>query len=294
MTKILFTGITGLLGKYFLSEKLSDYEIIGTYKSNSSLNLKNSIQLDVSDKSEVQNVIYRVNPSVIVHAASIGSVDYCESHQDEALAVNVEGTKNIISSCEEKNIKIIFISSNAVFDGDNPPYSEISKINPLDVYGKTKAHGEKEVKNSVTNWVIIRLMTMYGWNNPNERTNPVTWALDQLKSKNSIKVVDDIYNNHLYAGQAAEVLWKIIKKKKNREVYNVAGGECTSRFELAVKTAEVFGFNKKFIAPVRNDFFKNLAPRPKNTCFDTSKIEKDLDIKPLKIIDGLRKMFNEK
>lgn len=293
MTKILFTGITGLLGKYFLKAKPEGFKVVGTFNKNSHNLISDSFPLDITNKEEVYSVFSEIKPDLVVHAASIGSVDYCETHKEEAYKVNVEGTKNVIEACSKIRARIIFTSSNAVFDGDNPPYSEDSKINPLDVYGKTKAEGEDLIRKSSVQYVILRLMTMYGWQQQGGRSNPVTWVIDQLKTGKSIKVVNDIFNNHLYAKQAAEIVWKIIESKKNKEVYNIAGGECIDRFNFALKVAKIFDLDSSLITPVPNSYFQNIAPRPKNTCFDTKKAEKDLGLHLYKIEEGLKKMKDE-
>lgn len=294
MKKVLFTGATGLLGKYFLNSPQKGFELIGTYNKNTSLKKKNLYALDVSNRSETLTLINKIKPSYVIHAAALGNVDYCETHKGEAKKVNETGTKNVSEAANENGAVIIFTSSNAIFDGNNPPYSEDAKPSPLDYYGKTKVAGEKIVKESGAIYVILRLMTMYGWAPVGGRSNPVNWIIDEVREKNTINVVNDIYNNHLYAAQAVDVIWEIIKRDKRNEVYNVGGRESVSRFDLAIMTAKVFELDKKYINSVTSDYFKNIVPRPKNTTVDTSKIEKDLGIKPLKIIDGLKKMKNEK
>lgn len=293
--KILFTGITGLLGNYFLKEIRNKYFVSGTYSSNK-VNYKGVelFELNVTNKDKVLELLKKIKPQIVVHAASIGNVDFCEKNPDSAYEVNVEGTKNVLEACRDVGAKIIFISSNAVYNGKKPPYDEKSTRSPLDVYGKTKQKAEETVINSGVTYVIIRLMTMYGWQPKGARVNPATWVIEQLTNKNPIKVVEDIYNNHLFAGQAADVIWKIIGSNKKNEVYNVAGGDCISRYELALKVADVFSLDSSLISPVKNSFFKSIAPRPKNTCFDTTKIKNTLGIKPMSIREGLREMKNGK
>jgi len=294
MKTVLFTGATGLLGRYFFKITPSAYKLIGTYNKNLKFKKKNFLKLDITHKNEVLTLFKKVNPDVVVHAASLGNVDYCETHKEEAYSVNVLGTKNVLSACKQVGTKIIFTSSNAVYDGVNSPFSENSKAKPLDVYGKTKIEGEKLVKKTGIPFVILRLMTMYGWPPGGGRSNPVGWVIGQLRNKQRIHVVSDIFNNHLYAGQAAEVVWQLIKKNKQNEIYNLAGAGCISRFDLALKVAEIFNLDRSLITPVRSDFFKNIAKRPKNTCFNTAKIERDLGIKPLNVAAGLKLMKNER
>lgn len=294
MKKVLFTGATGLLGGYFLSNIPKGFKVIGTFNNNSNIKSKSLYSLDITSKEDVLQFFKKFKPDIVVHAASIGNVDYCETHKEEAHEVNVKGTKNVLYACREINAKVIFTSSNAVYNGKKAPYIERSKLSPLDVYGKTKAEGELVVRQSTIPYVIVRLMTMYGWPQTGGRSNPVKWIIEELKSNRKINVVDDIYNNHLYAGQAASVIWAIIKKNKKNEIYNLSGKDCISRYELALKVAKVFDLDSSLINSVKSDFFKNIAKRPKNTCFVTQKIEKDLNFKPMSIDQGLKFMKDEK
>lgn len=292
--KIIFTGITGLLGGYFLKQADSKHhEVIGIGNRNVQYPSDKLFSIDITDRNKIQNLIKKIRPEIIIHAASIGNVDYCEKHPEEAYRINVLGTKHIIDGAKKVNAKIIFISSNAVYDGDNPPYDESSPRIPIDVYGKTKVKAEDLVSKSGLDITILRLMTMYGWPPLGGRTNPVVWVIDSLKKGEQIKVVNDIYNNHLYGGEAAKVIWQVIKDKKYNTVYNVAGLDSISRYDLALKTAKIFNLNPKLISPVDSSFFKDLAKRPKNTTFNTKKMEEELGIKPLKIDEGLRLMRQE-
>lgn len=291
--KIIFTGITGLLGKYFLHERKLNYEIIGIGNINIQKNSKTNFRIDITDREQILDFTKRIKPQIIIHAASIGNVDYCEKYPDEAYQVNVEGTQNIIKAAKQVKARIIFLSSNAVYDGMKPPYGEKSFLKPIDVYGKTKMVGEKLIKRSNLKFCIMRLMTMYGWPPPGGRSNPVTWVIENLKKGERINIVNDIYNNHLWAGQAAKVLWKIIVRNIEAEIYNIAGKDNINRFELALKVAKAFKLDSSLIQPVNSDFFKSIARRPKNTCFETLKMEKELGIIPLSIDEGLRFMVKE-
>lgn len=288
--KILLTGATGLFGSAFLSKTKKNNKITVTGISRR----HKFIPLDITAKEKIIDLITTIKPDIILHAASIGNVDYCEKHQKEAWQTNVEGTRNIIKAAKLTASKLIFFSTNAVYDGENPPFDEKAKKHPVDYYGMTKITSEKDIKKSKTPWVIVRLMTMYGWHDKNQRYNPVTWIIDELRNNRKINIVDDIYNNHLYVGQAVEAVLQIIKLQKWNEVYNIAGHSCISRYQLALEVADVFSLDNKLINPVKSSFFKSIAPRPKNTCFKTTKMEQELKITPLSIRDGLNLMMNEK
>lgn len=296
MKTVVFTGVSGLLGKYFLNTSPSQYKIIGIY--NKTVNQvdkhKNLFKLDITEKETVINFFKKKAPSIVIHAASIGNVDFCESHPDLAQKINIEGTSNILEACRAIGAKIIFTSSNAVYNGKNPPYGETSERLPVDIYGKTKKEGEDMIISSEVSYVILRLMTMYGWQPVGARSNPVSWIIENLRKAKEINVVNDIINNHLWAGQAAEVLWKCITSDVVNEEFNVAGGESVSRYDLALRVASVFDLDPSLINPVPSSFFPSVAPRPRDTSFDTNKLSNALRIKPLTIREGLQKMREEK
>ncbi len=162
MKKVLFTGATGLLGKYFFDSPHKGFELFGTFNKNKKIKKKNFHSLNVSNRGEVFDLVKNIKPNYIVHAAALGNVDYCETHKDEAESINVQGTRNMAEAASEVEAMILFTSSNAVFNGENPPYSETAKPSPLDYYGKTKVLGEKIVRESGASYAILRLMTMYG------------------------------------------------------------------------------------------------------------------------------------
>ncbi len=288
--KILLTGATGLFGSAFLSNTKKNNKITVTGISRR----QSTCPVDITDGEKIIDIIKNISPYIILHTASIGNVDYCEKHKKEAWQVNVGGTRNIIKAARLSGSKLIFFSTNAVYDGEKPPFDEKAERHPIDYYGMTKEISEEDIKKSKISWVIVRLMTMYGWHDKNQRYNPVTWIIDELRKNHKMNVVDDVYNNHLYVGQAVDTVLQIIKLQKWNEIYNVAGRDCISRYQLALEVAEVFSLDNKLINPVKSSFFKTIAPRPKNTCFKTEKMEKELKIIPLSIRDGLNLMINEK
>lgn len=296
--KVFLTGATGLLGEHLIKSLPTKYFLVGTYHRVLPRLKKDNVtymELDLSNLSAMTRIIEKIKPQVILHTASIGNVDYCENHKKEAKKININATKNLFLVSRVYKSKFVFFSTNAIFDGKNPPYNEESEPNPLDYYGITKTEIENYLQKQSPNTqiLILRLTTMYGWHHPQERKNPVTWFLEELSKNHELKVVDDTYNNFLYAKDAATAVWRLLSAPKDGK-YNIAGPETVSRFELAQKAALVFGLPSEKIKPVPSSFFPSLAPRPKNTTFDISKITRDIWFKPKHIIDGLKDMKRAK
>lgn len=288
--KVFITGSTGLLGSTLLRNAPQDFILGASFNINKLVPNVNCayFHVDITRKALVEKAIENFRPDVVIHTAAIATPDYCDKHKGEAKKVNIEGTKHIINACKKNNSAIIYITTNGVYDGKNPPYDEKAEPNPIDCYGSTKYEGEKLVRLSGLPFIMMRLITMYGWNNPDERQNPMTWLIQILgENKTPVNMVDDMYNNFLSVESASSSIWKALRLKKYGEIFNIAGRECVSRYEFSKKIAQVFNFDSDMIYPVNLDFFKNFVPRPKNTCFLTNKMSKILKLTPLSILSGL-------
>jgi len=286
-----------LLGQYLLKDHPFNYEISCTYfpeNKKKSLACKPSkFYVDICSEDSVLAAVEKSGPDCIIHTASIANVDYIEKNKEISRKTNVGGMQNIIKACKNSGAKLIYVSSNAIFDGKEPPYKEDDRPNPLNFYGKLKLEEEEMLKVSGLNFSIVRPILMYGWNLDVERKNPVTWLIDTLIKGETVSMVDDIFCNPLYTGDCAAVIWKIIKLEKSG-VFHVAGEDEVSRYDFALITAEVFGLSKNLIRPVENSFFKDIALRPVNTTYCTDKIKRELNIFPLGLRQGLERMRDER
>lgn len=291
--RTLITGGTGLLGKGLIetnrhAEISSIY--LGAYDMADSINVA-YYRTDICNVDALEGVFRKAHPQVVIHTAGMANVDYCEKNYDEAYKVNVIGTKIVLDLTRKTGAKIVFISTNAVFDGKNAPYSEDSMPSPINSYGKMKLEAEGIVKNSGLKHLIIRPILMYGWNHEHERSNTATWLIEKLRKGETANIVNDVYENPLFNISCAEMIWSLIDTNKEG-IYHVASKNVVNRYEFAKVIADVFDLNYHLINEVSSDFFPVLAPRPRNTSYNTSKIEKELNIKMLGLKEGLTAMKN--
>ena len=295
--KVFITGGTGLLGHSLIASAPMGIDVACTFfpegQEDAIAGDCEKYYIDIKDEKTVVRVVEGVRPDCIIHTASLANVDYVEKNKEEAKTVNLGGTSNIIKACKLVGAKLLYISSNAVFDGTNPPYAEEDAVNPINYYGELKAEEEQLVKKSGLDYAIIRAILMYGWNLPTERKNPVTWLIDALKAGNDISMVDDIFCNPLLVNDCTDVIWKVVTLNK-KGTYHVGGRDEMSRYEFACMTAKVFGFSENRIKPVKNSFFTGIAPRPRNTTYKTDKIQKELNVYPMGVREGLSRMKETK
>lgn len=287
----LITGGTGLLGQGLLATIPDDWSVVSAQRRpfRSEIAGVEPVTLDVRSRSAVDALFASRRIDAVIHTAGIASVDYAEQHVEEAIESNVTGTRNIAESCRASGARLVYVSTNAVFDGTRAPYGESDLVNPLNAYGRMKVACEQLVRETIDDCVIVRPIFMYGWPHPMGRPNMVTWVIDRLTRGDTIPVVDDVFENPLYNVHGGRAIWEILARDIHGIVH-LAGRNVVSRFELARLVAEVFDLDASCIRAVSSDYFADIAPRPRNTSFVTARMESDLDIEPLSLGDGLRTM----
>lgn len=285
--KVLVIGGDGFLGKKILSIFSKKGEkVTGTGHSKKA---KNLIPLDITSRKRVFEVIEKVKPDVVINTAALTDVDWCETHEKECFKVNIDGVENIALACKKLECKMVQISTDYVFDGrKKTKYNEKDKPIPLNVYSKSKYKAEKVVQKNLENYLIIRTIVLYGFNDLEDKTTFVKWVLEKLKEGKEFKVVEDQVGCPTLIDDIAEALFVLIKKDR-KGVYHASGSEYISRHNFAKKIAKAFGFNKRLVKPCLSSELKQKAKRAKYLNSDLGKIKKE-GIKISSIDEGLIKM----
>lgn len=275
---ILVTG-SGLLGAEVICTLGQEFDVVGTYNSKPK---ERAVQLDITDRRSVFEAVGKNMPAAIVHTAALTDVDYCEDHREEAMAINAIGTKNVADAARQFGAKMVYVSTDFVFDGRGSMYLEDDPVNPISYYAYTKLLGEYYVL-GLDNYVIARTSVVYG----NARRNFVTWVRDSLKAGNTIKVVNDQYNTPTLSIDCAEAIRELLKNNA-RGIYHTAGSERVSRYEFARQIASFYALDESLIEPITSDILKQKAKRPRDSSLDTAKVGKFH--KMLDVQRGLEKM----
>jgi len=294
--RVLITGGTGLLGVALQRSAPKDIQGFSVYFPDSLLAVPLPFQIltaDVTDRKQMQAVFEWAKPDVVIHTAAIGSVDFAERNREQTRKVNVGGTEVVAELCRIFKSRLIYISSNAVFDGCSPLYSESAPVNPINYYGQLKVEAENIVRESNLSWAIVRPILLYGWPYQGERDNPVVWWVRSLENGKPIKVVDNVFSKPLSVWSCADVVWAVIRQQQTG-IYHAAGRDHLSLYQFALQVAEVFDLDARLITPVPDSYFPEIAPRPRDTSFDTSEMENKLGVKPIGVNEGLRRMKAER
>lgn len=286
--RVLVTGASGLLGRYLLRTAPKNYNVSGTWCTTF---IPSGYRLDVTDKVAVERVWDKFQPSIVIHCAAMGSVDYCETHWQDAWNVNVLGTRYILKVAKQNRTKVVFISTNAVFDGENAPYSESDERCPVNRYGVLKAEAEDWVTKYVSRYLIIRPILLYGWPKTGGRGNWVTHTLDALCYSSRLHIVQDTVTQPTYVEDCANAIWGLLRLGKDG-IYHIGGVNRVSLYDFVVRVAHIWNLDEKLIWPVDSDFFKDMAPRPRDTTYDLKKLWdlNDETIRPSGVGYGLERM----
>jgi dTDP-4-dehydrorhamnose reductase len=296
LDKLLIVGSTGLVGSKLASlAPKHGFETYNTLHSRKSA-LPNSVELDITDREATAKLIEKIRPRVIINTAAVTNVDFCETHQDVAQSVNVDGVKNLADAARRTQSRVIHVSTDYVFDGRVGHYEEDDSPHPLQYYGKTKLEAEKIVSD-LPSFVVARPSVIYGWTPVHSKgesgsSKPMNFALfvlDKLRRHEAVKAVRDQYASPTFADNVGEALLKLARVRENG-IFHTAGRSCVSRYEFAIKLAEVFGYSAAQIEPVYSSEFKQLAERPRNSCLRVEKAEKLLGMSLLAAEQGIKEM----
>jgi|SRR5581483_495103 len=251
--KILGTGLKGLVGSR-LVELLSD-KVEFEYSD-----------VNISDEKSIKQKISQSSSEIVLHLAAKTNVDACEldkelGDQGETWKVNVLGTKYIAEECFHSNKKLMYISTDFVFDGENPPYTESSNPNPLNWYGMTKLEGEKAVSSqSGLSFIIARIAFPY--RAKSERNDFFRAILQRLQENKVVNAVEDQIFCPTFIDDIGEALLKLAEEKQ-QGVFHVVGNQALSPYDAAQSIAKTFNLDHSLIQKTtRAEYFKNKAIRP--------------------------------
>ena len=291
---VLITGVSGLLGSYLVKTVPDDISLHGTWLTTVTIpnGHLSTHRLDITKRDEVSAIFEKCKPDIVIHCAAMGSVDYCQNHWQEAYVVNVKGTQNILDMASYNNTKVVFISTNAVYDGENAPYSPESPKMPVNMYGRMKAESEMAVLESFcSEYLIIRPIMLYGWAPHGARGNWATIVLDNITRGKEIMIVDDTITQPTYAWDCASVIWKLLELGETG-MYNIGGQDTMTLCDFARKVAKRFGLNQDRVVSIKSENLENLAPRPRNTTYCLDKLL-EKGIKTMGVMEGLSAMREE-
>jgi dTDP-4-dehydrorhamnose reductase len=240
----LIIGATGLIGATIAKTIPEKYSRQGTCLRQRPSQL---YQLDIRDKNAVAKLVGELRPRYVILSSNLsGGVHYAEKHPAEARELHFKGTLHVAETCRELDTKLIFISSECVFDGKKEVYTETDSLSPLSVYGQCKADCETWIARHLDNFVITRTMSVFGWQPETNAPNAVMSAYFALRDKKEITVPSYRWGTPTYVWDLAEAIVELCLKD-SRGIYHITGSTYINRHEWIKKSCEKLGWGSNFI-----------------------------------------------
>ncbi len=279
--KIFVTGVAGQLGHDVMNELASrGYTGIGTdlaeiysgIQDGTYVTKAEYMPLDITNAEDVMKTIQSVNPDVVVHCAAWTAVDLAEDEDKQAKvkAINVDGTQNIANACKKVDAKMVYISTDYVFDGQGiePWQPDCKDYKPLNVYGQTKLGGELAVSNTLDKYFIVRIAWVFGKNG----NNFIKTMLNIGKKYDTLRVVNDQIGTPTYTYDLARLLVDMIETDKYGYYHVTNEGGYISWYDFACEIFKQAGYTTKVVPVTTEEYGLSKAARPFNSRLDKSKL----------------------
>ncbi|MCK4606877.1 MAG: dTDP-4-dehydrorhamnose reductase [candidate division Zixibacteria bacterium] len=270
--KLMVTGCLGQLGGELVAALRGEYEVCGADRQ----------QFDITDRSAVNTAIVSARPTAVLHTAAYTDVDGCETNRELAMTVNADGTENIARACREVGAKMIYFSTDYVFDGSKQDaYVESDPPNPQTVYGRSKLEGEQAVVSLLDNYTVVRIAWLYsarGVNFVRKMTQQGSqWLKQAAEERRPLMVVNDQVANPTWTAEVARQTQVILDNDLTGILHATSGGE-VSWYHFTVRLFELLDLRVP-VHPCSSDEFHRPATRPKRSSLDNNRLgESGLDI----------------
>nr|XP_018902195.1 PREDICTED: methionine adenosyltransferase 2 subunit beta-like [Bemisia tabaci] len=273
--KVFLTGASGLLGRAIYKKfKSGGWDIQGTAFTRVTEDL---IKVDITNEKELKDTVAKFQPKFIIHCAAQRFPDKCDKNPKEAELLNVTATEYIAAIAQQRMIPLIFISTDYVFDGKNPPYQPISEPNPVNLYGKTKAEGETITLSKSLKNMILRVPVLYGPVTSLSESAVTSLLQNLLNTEKPITVsnyekrrpahVDDI------ASICFDLLQQKIKDPELKGIFQWSGEEVFTKYQMIQVMSEVFNLKMDHITPDSKEPDPSAAARPFDVTLDSSRLK---------------------
>ena len=274
MTRILVTGVSGLLGINLAHETMRAYDIVGVDRGKL-VNAPFKIwKADLLDPGAVDAILNSVCPNWLINCAALADLEACENTPNLARALNTDLPAQMAKACRSRDISFAHISTDAVFDGEKDGfYTEEDSPNPLGVYSQTKLDGERAVLNENKNAIVARV-NFYGWSLSGKRSL-AEFFHHNLTNNKSMSGFTDVIFCPMFVNHTARILIKMLEKNLSG-LYHLVGTQAMSKYQFGVEIARKFSLQEGEISPKSILASSLTARRAHNLALSTHKLSTDL------------------
>ncbi len=274
MTRFLVTGASGLLGLNFALQAAGRHEVIAAVNRHGLEGVPFPVMsTDLTRTGEIERILTVTQPEVVINCAAIAILDTCEAQPELAYQLNTVFPEELAAVTRRSGIRLVHLSTDAVFDGQKGDYDEDDAANPINHYGKTKLAGEQGVLSANPEALVARV-NFYGWSLRGRRSL-AEWFYYQLAAGIPVNGFTDVYFCPLEVNDLADLLLEIVDLQPSG-LYHVVSSECLSKYEFAVRLARQFGLDEGLISPISWKDSGLKADRSTNLRLKTDKLARVL------------------
>lgn len=290
--KLLITGASGFLGGHLLAAARQNYATVGLYLTfPAELPGATLLPGDLSDPPALQKILDREMPSVIIHNAALANPEICEQMPERAYQINVTATSAIADWCQANAARLIYISTDLVFDGRRGNYSEDDAPSPVNVYGRTKAEAEQVVLRRLPNALVCRLALMYGrgfWRRhyTSEWLERELWRRNEQPDLPPLLLFTDQWRSMLTVNNAAELILELVASSING-ILHLGGAERISRYDFGLRLCQKLGIDSACIRGIKASDAPTAVPRPADASLNIQRAARLLKTPLLDIKSGM-------
>ncbi|MDH5543568.1 MAG: SDR family oxidoreductase [Nitrospinota bacterium] len=289
--KILVTGVTGQIGSRVAGLLAGEHFIVAAVRKTGNHLPYAEIKMELGDPASIHTAVRSAKPDAVIHAAAITSPETCNMDEKGCMKINLEGTRHLTEACGVNSARMIYLSTDLVFDGKGSLYTELDTPNPLSIYAESKLKGEEVVSEILVDHVIARTSIVFGRGAFSE--NGFThWLTSNLSKGKRLELYTDQYRSHFYIGDCARAIAELLRKD-SRGLYHLSSGKRESRYEFALKVAKRLSLDDTLLAPSKMEKHGDMAKRPKDCSLDNGKLLKETDFRPLPENEALTLLAKE-
>ncbi|OGR62153.1 MAG: hypothetical protein A2X31_03205 [Elusimicrobia bacterium GWB2_63_22] len=279
--KALIIGAAGQVGGTLAAQCVRRrIEVYGTSRKGQGF-----LYLDLADAASIKDSFEKAKPDTVFLCSAMTHVDNCERDPELARRVNTVGTGLVAEECSRAGARLVYFSTEYVFDGAAGPYDEEAPVNPVSVYGRTKLEGEQAAL--AAGGLSVRTTVVYS-HNPASK-NFIMQLISNHRSGARMRVPSDQFSNPTYAPELASAVLDLVEKNASG-VYNVVGPDWLNRYDFAVKACAALGFSPDFLEPRLTAELGQAALRPLKAGLRTEKLAAKLGRRLPPVEDSLRKI----
>jgi dTDP-4-dehydrorhamnose reductase len=288
--RILLTGSNGLLGQKIVS-LLADHPnvtLLATARGDNRHPQAEGYQyqsVDLTDAAAIREAVTAFAPTVVINTAAMTQVDACEDERQACDAINVEAVKVLCDVARQQAMRLVHLSTDFVFDGQDGPYRESDLPKPVNYYGESKLRAERLIRQAGLDHAVLRTILLYGVTPAMSRSNIVLWAKQSLEAGKNIRVVNDQHRSPTLAEDlAAATVTAALGEMQG--IYHVSGAEYMGVHEIAYAVADYWQLDRGLITEIDSHSLKQRARRPPNTGFVIDKARAELAYQPRELTAG--------